>query len=328
MDIEKVGGTKGPKPTDKKQRVSTPDSEEFREMMRTQKVPESEFEGKSKKRHPKEEGKLGGKQMPQAPKAKEPQLPSPYEGYAPKAPPVQEFIEEPQPLEKPQDQDKKTKKEKKKEQEELAAYQKSKLKKEEKPTTKEEEQATAPSIKTPGEKKPTAPREKEIKTEFPKPKEEKEKQKETEKPQITQSTVVQEMAPNIAAQTQSITAPLTPYLHPDIVPLFEKMVGTIVQLQAKGVTTTEVMLNSPAFQSSIFYGSSIVVQKYSTAPAFNIFLRGPTQAVNMFSENLDGLFDAFKKANINVGRLEAEHEKYIFKRKEKPSSKKDTGKQR
>jgi len=133
------------------------------------------------------------------------------------------------------------------------------------------------------------------------------------------------MPPNIAAGVQSITAPLTPYLHPDVVPLFEKMVGAIVQLQAKGVTTTEVMLNSPAFQSSMFYGSSIVVQKYSTAPAFNIFLRGPAQAVNMFSENLDGLYDAFKKANINVGRLEAQLEKFTFKRKEKPSSDKDTG---
>ncbi|HEU63997.1 MAG: hypothetical protein KR126chlam4_01253 [Candidatus Anoxychlamydiales bacterium] len=322
MDVEKVGGTKGPKPADKKERTSTPDSEEFREMMRTGKVSETEFE-KPKKR-PKQQGqpKLGGRELPQAPMPKGPELPSPYDGYAQSQPPVRESIEEP---EQPLEQDKKTKKQKKKEKEELALYQKGKLKEAPK-TTKEEAKAKAPQVKAPsGKETPQAPSEKAIKPTGQAKKSKEEKEKEPEKPQIQQSTVLQEMPPNIASGVQSMTAPLTPYLHPDIVPLFEKMVGTIVQLQAKGITTTEVMLNSPAFQSSMFYGSSIVVQKYSTAPAFNIFLRGPTQAVNMFSENLDGLYDAFKKANINIGRLEAQHEKFTFRRKEKPSSDKDTG---
>ncbi|NGX32879.1 MAG: hypothetical protein K1060chlam4_00935 [Candidatus Anoxychlamydiales bacterium] len=326
MDIEKVSGTKGPKPGEKKDRTSTPDSEEFREMMRAGKVSETEFE-KPKKR-PKGQGqaKLGGKEEPKAPIPKSSGLPSPYDSYSQNQPPVREFIEEPeQPLE--QKQNKKTKKEKKKEAEELALYQKGKLKEAPK-TTKEEDEAKAkaPKVKaTSGKETSQAPSDKTIKptTEAKKPKEDKEK--EPEKPQVQQSTVLQEMPPNIATGVQSITAPLTPYLHPDIVPLFEKMVGAVVQLQAKGITTTEVMLNSPAFQSSMFYGSSVVVQKYSTSPAFNIFLRGPTQAVNMFSENLDGLYDAFKKANINIGRLEAQLEKFTFKRKEKPSSDKDTG---
>ncbi|NGX34008.1 MAG: hypothetical protein K1060chlam1_00353 [Candidatus Anoxychlamydiales bacterium] len=322
MDVEKIGGTKGPKPSGKKERQSTPDSEEFHEMMKTGKISETEFEKPKKRKHQEVQEKLGGRET-QTPLPKESQFPSPYEGYTQRMPTYREdYIEKPEPLEEPQRKDKKIKKEKIKEQEELAAFQKEKLKKAEKPTKAE---AKAPKVKAPSVKEePKAPSEKAIKPpmEAKKPKEEKEK--ETQKPQVQQSSVLQEMPPNIAAQTQSISAPLTPYLHPDIVPLFEKMVGTIVQLQAKGITTTEVMLNSPAFQSSMFYGSSIVVQKYSTSPAFNIFLRGPTQAVNMFSENLAGLFDAFKKANINIGRLEAEHEKYTFKRKEKPTSDKDT----
>ncbi|NGX52415.1 MAG: hypothetical protein KR126chlam5_00713 [Candidatus Anoxychlamydiales bacterium] len=320
MDIEKVSGTKGPKPGEKKDRASTPDSEEFREMMRTGKVSETEFE-KPKKR-PKQQGraKLGGKEEPKYSTPKGTNLPSPYDSYSQNQPPVREFTEAPeQPLD--QKQNKKTKKEKKKEDEELALYQKGKLKKAPK-TTKEEDEANekTPKVKAPsGKETSQAPSDKAIKatTEAKKPK------KELENPQVQQSTVLQEMPPNISAGVQSITAPLTPYLHPDIVPLFEKMVGAIVQLQAKGITTTEVMLNSAAFQSSMFYGSSIIVQKYSTSPAFNIFLRGPTQAVNMFSENLDGLYDAFRKANINIGRLEAQLEKYTFKRKEKPSSDKD-----
>nr|NGX63512.1 hypothetical protein [Candidatus Anoxychlamydiales bacterium] len=78
---------------------------------------------------------------------------------------------------------------------------------------------------------------------------------------------------------------------------------------------------------SIFYGSSITIEKYSTAPAFNIFLKGPTQAVNMFNENIPNLMEQLKAAKLNVGRLEAEHEKFTFRRKPK-TGKKDSGSQK
>jgi len=78
----------------------------------------------------------------------------------------------------------------------------------------------------------------------------------------------------------------------------------------------------------MFFGSSILLERYSTAPdSFNIFLRGPQQAVTMFNNNLARLIDAFRKGNFTfkINRLEAEHEKPLFKRKEKTSQDTDTG---
>ena len=324
MDVERIKGPGGLKPTEKRQKHSTPDSEEFREMMRTGKVGESEFEKPKKRKFGQAQEEQ--KSQAQAPKAQPPALPGPYEKF-PSGKPSEEAYTEPGPIQEPdQEEDKKTKEKKKKEKEEEAAFlQKSLL--EEKKALKKEKTKALKKVKTQIPKPPKMPKEKKLEEQVPtfeKPKEE-ERKKQTPidvKPQV--STVLQEFAPNIAAQTTSITSTLTPYLHPDIVPLFEKMVGTIIQIQAQGVTQTEIMLNSPAFTSSIFFGSSIVLQKYSTAPdSFNIFLKGPTQAVNMFAENLDGLLDAFKKAKINIGRLEAEHEKPLFKRKEKTGEKGD-----
>jgi len=324
MDVEKIKGPSGQKSIDKKDRKSTPDSEEFREMMRTGKISESEFE-KPKKRKFGQTAEEKRAPTAQPPKSPPPSLPGPYERPPSSRPPGESYGESPssqEPQEPEKESDKKSKKEKQKEQkEEAALLQKSLLEGQKIP---KEEIKKVPKTKATTSKPPPIPKEeKETSPITVKKDKEDEKDKQSQqdvKPQL--STVLQEFPPNIATQTEGITSILTPYLHPDIVPLFEKMVGTIIQLQAQGVTQTEVMLNSPAFTSSLFFGSSIVLQKYSTAPdSFNIFLKGPTQAVNMFSENLDGLYDAFKKSNINIGRLEAQHEKPLFQRKEKTGDK-------
>lgn len=148
----------------------------------------------------------------------------------------------------------------------------------------------------------------------------KEKKADFDKVNITTeiSSVLQEMPQNIAMETTGITQNLSPYLHPDIVPIFEKMVGTILQINAKGITKTELLLNSPSFTSSIFFGSKISFEKYSTAPdTFNIVLSGPNRAVETFNDNLSSLIGAFKKTDIKINRIEAEYEKPLFKRKEK-----------
>ena len=325
MDVERVKGPGGQKGVDKKTRHSTPDSEEFREMMKAQKVGEPEFE-KPKKRKFGQEREEKGPQT-RAPQAQTPSLPGPYDRPPTARPPTEYYEDATPPPATDQNDDKQTKEKKKKEKKEEAAFlqkslleEKKALKKEEKKVTKKTKTtSTMPVPKTPKKEKELLPI-----AEKTKEKEEEKKKQPEKEVKTGVSTVLQEFPPNIAAQTGSITSILTPYLHPDIVPLFEKMVGTIVQIKAQGVTQTEVMLNSPAFTSSLFFGSSIIVQKYSTAPdSFNIFLRGPAQAVNMFTENLSGLFDAFKKANINIGRLEAQHEKPLFKRKEKTGEKGD-----
>jgi hypothetical protein len=345
MDIERVGPSGPSSASEKKGRKSTPDSEEFKEMMKTGKVGEPEFEKPKKRRS------QGGEEEEPS-QISEPLQKSKPATTTPFSQPRINISKESSQVQPPQEQQKevfteedkekkvekkeKAKEKKKKEFAEVVVYKKGEKKVEE-PSIKEEkiEELTVPEEKIFIKEMPKP--EKEIKKEekkaaqkipsFPKKEEiasTKEKKpsetlkKEEFKHEI--STVLQEMPFNIASQTESLTSALSPYLHPDIVPLFEKMVGTIIHIQAGGITRTQVILNSPAFTSSIFFGSSIVLEKYSTAPdSFNIFLRGPQEAVAMFNDNLDGLLDAFKRGNFNfkIGRLEAEHERPLFKRKEK-----------
>lgn len=363
MDVEKVGPS-GPSSSDRRVRKSTPDSEEFKEMMKTGKVGEAEFEKPKKRKSEAQEEEPPP--MPEAPQREKITEPTPFSQPQINVPKDKGTIERPQVTQKPtstedtQDDDERVKesdeesqiKEKKKAKtDEVVVFKKAgivlepkgkKLEKEkteivlpestEKIFIKEKSLPTKEEDKKVLQKKPSFKKEEGVMPSFKEKKsfdETKGKKEEKIDYKHEISTVLQEMPTNISAQTQSLTAPLTPYLHPDIIPLFEKMVGTIIQIQAQGITTTQVMLNSPAFTSSIFFGSSIVLEKYSTAPdSFNIFLKGPQQAVTMFNNNLDGLLEAFNKGNFNfkIGRLEAEHERPLFKRKEKTSDKdQDTG---
>ncbi len=140
---------------------------------------------------------------------------------------------------------------------------------------------------------------------------------------------ISDMPKDVAMQTVQMTSVLTSYLHPDVVPLFERTVGTIIQMQMNGVATTEILLNNPAFANSIFYGSTIILERYATAPdSFNIKLTGTDQAVTLFKENIDGLQTAFErgKFDFKIGRLEAFYERPLFKRKEKTGrEEKDSG---
>lgn len=103
---------------------------------------------------------------------------------------------------------------------------------------------------------------------------------------------------------------LPSYMSPQVQSLFAQMVGSLMVMQQKGISQTTVVLNSPAFQSSIFHGATITFTRYSTAPdSFNIKLKTESsQALKLFSENLDTLQGAFIKGNFSfrVGRLEAE----------------------
>lgn len=367
MDVERVGPSGPLSSSERKGRKSTPDSEEFKEMMKTGKVGEPEFE-KPKKRRSQATEEEESTQLPEPPPRTQPTGPTPFQpspkinlsksraNIQPSEESQQEIPPETEETENEKtaqelDSEKKAKEKKKKGFEEVVVTKKegliiekptlkedkSKIQKpistEEKifireappKTLKEDEKKLAkkiPALPQKEEKEPFLIKGKKLKEEI----KEKKEDKEEFKHEI--SSVLQEMPSNISAQTQSLTAPLTPYLHPDIVPLFEKMVGTIIQIQAQGITTTQVMLNSPAFTSSIFFGSSITLEKYSTAPdSFNIFLRGPQQAVGVFNDNLPSLLDAFKKGNFDfkIGRLEAEHERPLFKRKEKLAGDSDKG---
>jgi hypothetical protein len=123
----------------------------------------------------------------------------------------------------------------------------------------------------------------------------------------------------------------TPYLSPHTVSLFFQMVGQIYVMTAPpGVTTTELVLNSPSYANSKFYGATITIEKYATAPdSFNIRLTGNDAAVASFRENIPSLMTAFKNSDLpfRVNRIEAEYriERPVFRRKEWGEGKKDAG---
>ena len=109
------------------------------------------------------------------------------------------------------------------------------------------------------------------------------------------------------------------------------MIGTImIMAKPSGVSRTEFLLNNPAFSTSKFYGASIEITRFSTAPgAFNIRLTGNTEAVNAFNQSIPGLMAAFHNGNFNfkINRIEAEHsiEKPMFHRKESGKDSSDKG---
>jgi len=123
------------------------------------------------------------------------------------------------------------------------------------------------------------------------------------------------------------TAAAMPYLKPETFSLFYQMVGTIyVMATPPGVTRTEIVLNATSYSQSKFYGASIIIEKYATAPdSFNIRLTGSNEAVAAFNKNIPNLMAAFQKGNFSfgIGRIEAEYkdEKPLFRRKEKKEGK-------
>ncbi len=113
-------------------------------------------------------------------------------------------------------------------------------------------------------------------------------------------------------------------LTPQVMELFDRMVGTMTVMSASDMTETVITLNAPQFASSVFFGSQIIIQEFSSAPKqFNIKLNGSAQAVALFQGNADDLMAAFQggKFGFKVHRLETGilEDQPLFKRKEKTS---------
>ena len=106
---------------------------------------------------------------------------------------------------------------------------------------------------------------------------------------------VSEMA--LTPITPSDVTPSYSKLSPEIYELFEKMGGVMLIQQHAGITTTTMTVNMP---ESVFNGSQIILDRYSTAPnAFNIQLVGTPEAVKAFRANITQLENAFKQANYD-----------------------------
>ncbi len=146
-------------------------------------------------------------------------------------------------------------------------------------------------------------------------------QRKKEIPFITAAPVI---PPDIAQIAHEAANDLKVSLTSEVPPVFEQMVGQILVMNSKeGIMQTEILLNNPEMEGSVFYGSKIVLEKYSTAPdSFNIKLTGNPEAVAMFNGNIDILMETFSRGNFNfrIGRIEAayETERPLFRRKERP----------
>ncbi len=139
---------------------------------------------------------------------------------------------------------------------------------------------------------------------------------------------IQELPPAVMTEASATASAVAPYVQPESLPLFERMVGTIIQMRTQHIETCEVLLTAAAFVGSKYYGTKIIFEKYATAPdSFNIHLIGSDEAVVLFNEHLEGLMQAFQSAHlpIKIGRLWAEHEteRPLFKRKPSVSEEKE-----
>lgn len=151
----------------------------------------------------------------------------------------------------------------------------------------------------------------------------KKKGKSSEEPETMSSPSAQMLPAPIDAAAQNAVQRVAPYLSPEVAPLFYQMVGSIlVMTTPPGISRTEVVLNAENFRSSVFFGSTITIEKYATAPdSLNIRLSGSPEAVARFQASIPTLSAAFERGNFKfrVGRLDAEYktDRPLFRRKER-----------
>ena len=115
-------------------------------------------------------------------------------------------------------------------------------------------------------------------------------------------------AHSFAAQA---TTRLAPYLSKELIALFQKMVGTMMgMVSSSGILHLEVVLDQPGFEHSVFYGATLIIDRYaSAANAMNIVLTGSNAAVELFRSNIPNLAETFKKGRFSfkVDRMEAHY---------------------
>ncbi len=154
------------------------------------------------------------------------------------------------------------------------------------------------------------------------PKEEKKESKEQDNNEIIAKSDLSIIQNNLLSQAQEKIEAIkaSSGIQEQIMPLLEKMVGVILHSMKEGITKTEILLNSHDLKNSVFYGSTITLEKYATAPdSFNITLTGSNEAVNLFNNNIEGLSRIFNTGDFefNIGNINAEYalERPLFKRK-------------
>ena len=111
-------------------------------------------------------------------------------------------------------------------------------------------------------------------------------------------------------------------LHPEILNLFDRLLGIITVIQMQGKTETTFTLNEK--QSEALKNTEVTLTTYDTAPlSYNIELSGPPEAVNLLQRNIDQLQKSFKDPKkefnfqINEIRVSLQSEKKLEQEKNK-----------
>ena len=131
----------------------------------------------------------------------------------------------------------------------------------------------------------------------------------------------------VIPMASAATAAAAPYLGMEALAVYFHMIGTITAMVSpKGDSLTEFVLNAPSFSESKFYGATIAIERFATAPyQLNIRLTGSNAAVALFEKNIPNFLQAFQSKNFafTINRIEAVYEKPLFRRKESVGEKEE-----
>ena len=148
----------------------------------------------------------------------------------------------------------------------------------------------------------------------------------TSPPTPLQSTPV--IVPNLLSPASGVT-PIYTSLKPELLALFERLIGSMSIMNTSGITETTIELNASEF--STFAGAKIVITEHTTAPKiFNIEFLGTAQTVALFNDSSASLVAAFKNGNyaFQVNRIDAsllKTDRPLFHRKEETKDKQEKG---
>ncbi len=152
-------------------------------------------------------------------------------------------------------------------------------------------------------------------------------QKEKEEPMQIESPTMTPLPDFYFPMANAAAAAARPYLGPEALSIYFHMVGTITAMVSpKGDSRTEFVLNAPSFADSKFYGATISIERFATAPyQLNILLTGSNEAVNAFNQNIPNLYAAFQNGNFSftINRIEVSYAKPLFRRKESVGEKEE-----
>jgi len=157
----------------------------------------------------------------------------------------------------------------------------------------------------------------------------KRREERVEEPLQIESPTLTPLPEAVLPAAAAAAAAATPFLGPEALAVYFHMVGTITAMVSpKGDSRTEFVLNAPSFAQSKFYGATISIERFSTAPyQLNIRLTGSNEAVTLFNQNVPNLLAAFQNGKFNyaINRIEAVYERPLFRRKEEAGGKGDRG---